>query len=249
MLISLCYLALRHVLRLVVLRCRSHDFKELEILVLQHELGILRRQTTRPALTTTDRLFLAAAIRLLPRRTLALVHHHADRVAPMASALGHQRMDAVRSCRPAADQSRSSGNSLAARERKPVLGISTHRWGAQRTRRRGVGDVRAHMASGRWPRTGRHAPGLDLARVHPSASAQLACRRFLYRRDALAATALRALLHRAGQSSCAFRRVHTQSKRALGDSAGPTADVDLGGAPGASPLLDSRSGSEILGEF
>ena len=31
MLISLCYLVLRHVLRLVVLRCRSHDFKELEI--------------------------------------------------------------------------------------------------------------------------------------------------------------------------------------------------------------------------
>ena len=67
MLISLCYLVLRHVLRLVVLRCRSHDFKELEIVVLQHELGILRRQTTRPAMTTVDRLFLAAASRLLPR--------------------------------------------------------------------------------------------------------------------------------------------------------------------------------------
>jgi len=66
-LVSLCYLVLRHVLRLVVLRCRSHDFKELEIVVLQHELGILRRQTTRPALTTVDRLFLAAASRLLPR--------------------------------------------------------------------------------------------------------------------------------------------------------------------------------------
>jgi putative transposase len=67
MLISLCYLVLRHVLRLAVLGCRSHDFKELEIVVLQHELGILRRQTTRPAMTTVDRLFLAAASRLLPR--------------------------------------------------------------------------------------------------------------------------------------------------------------------------------------
>jgi putative transposase len=66
-LISLCYLVLRHVLRLAVLGCRSHDFKELEIVVLQHELGILRRQTTRPAMTTVDRLFLAAASRLLPR--------------------------------------------------------------------------------------------------------------------------------------------------------------------------------------
>jgi hypothetical protein len=64
---SLCYLVLRHVLRLAVLGCRSHDLKELEIVVLQHELGILRRQTTRPAMTTVDRLFLAAASRLLPR--------------------------------------------------------------------------------------------------------------------------------------------------------------------------------------
>ena len=37
-LLSLCYLVLRHVLPLVVLGCRSRDFKELEI-VLQHELG------------------------------------------------------------------------------------------------------------------------------------------------------------------------------------------------------------------
>ena len=63
MLISLCYLVLRHVLRLAVLGCRSHDFKALEIVVLQHELGILRRQTTRPAMTTVDRLFLTAASR------------------------------------------------------------------------------------------------------------------------------------------------------------------------------------------
>jgi hypothetical protein len=33
--------------------------------VLQHELGIFRRQMTRPSMTTVDRLFLAAASRLL----------------------------------------------------------------------------------------------------------------------------------------------------------------------------------------
>ena len=41
--------------------------KELEIVVLRHELAILRRRTRRPAVTWTDRLFLAAASRLLPR--------------------------------------------------------------------------------------------------------------------------------------------------------------------------------------
>jgi putative transposase len=66
-LLSVCYLVLRGVLRLTVLRCRSNDFKELEIVVLRHELAILRHQTTRPTITTVDRLLLAAASRLLPR--------------------------------------------------------------------------------------------------------------------------------------------------------------------------------------
>jgi len=64
---SFCYLVLRCVLQLVSLRSRSEDFKELEIVVLRHELSVLRRQTRRPQLTTTDRVFLAAASRLLPR--------------------------------------------------------------------------------------------------------------------------------------------------------------------------------------
>ena len=40
--LSLCYLAVRWLLQLAALRCRSHDFKELEIVVLRHELAILR---------------------------------------------------------------------------------------------------------------------------------------------------------------------------------------------------------------
>ena len=67
MFLSLCYLVRRRVLGLAALCGRSNDFKELEIVVLRHELGILRRRTHRPAVTWTDRLFLAAASRLLPR--------------------------------------------------------------------------------------------------------------------------------------------------------------------------------------
>ncbi|HEY8770887.1 MAG TPA: hypothetical protein VIM03_10115, partial [Thermoleophilaceae bacterium] len=48
--------------------CRSEQFKELEIVVLRHELAILRRQVARPALRSADRAFLAAASRLVPRR-------------------------------------------------------------------------------------------------------------------------------------------------------------------------------------
>jgi putative transposase len=67
LLLSLCYLVCGRVLQLALLRYRSDDRKELEIIVLRHELAILRRRTRRPAMTTVDRLYLAAASRLLPR--------------------------------------------------------------------------------------------------------------------------------------------------------------------------------------
>jgi hypothetical protein len=49
-LVSLIYGALRSVFELALLRCRSQEFKELEIVVLRHELAILRRQHGRPGL-------------------------------------------------------------------------------------------------------------------------------------------------------------------------------------------------------
>jgi len=64
---SLLYVALRRLLQLVALCCRSREFKELEVVVLRHELAILRRQVSRPSLRPADRAFLAAASRLLPR--------------------------------------------------------------------------------------------------------------------------------------------------------------------------------------
>ena len=64
---SLCYVVLRRVLQLAALRLRSDDFKKLEIVVLRHELAVLRRQAGRPQLRPADRVFLAAASRLLPR--------------------------------------------------------------------------------------------------------------------------------------------------------------------------------------
>ena len=64
---SFSYLVCRCLLQLVLLRRRSEAFKELEIVVLRHELSVLRRQARRPQLTMADRVFLAAASRLLPR--------------------------------------------------------------------------------------------------------------------------------------------------------------------------------------
>jgi hypothetical protein len=48
MIASVIYWALRRLVELLVLRCRSDDGKEVEILVLRHELMVLRRQVARP---------------------------------------------------------------------------------------------------------------------------------------------------------------------------------------------------------
>jgi putative transposase len=54
---------------LVLLLARGDRSKELELLVLRHELSILRRQARRPQLTESDRLLLAALSRVIPRRS------------------------------------------------------------------------------------------------------------------------------------------------------------------------------------
>jgi putative transposase len=53
--------------RFIALLARGDAAKDLEILVLRHQLTVLRRQTPRPKLQPADRALLAAVSRVLPR--------------------------------------------------------------------------------------------------------------------------------------------------------------------------------------
>src|SRR6188472_2152353 len=58
----------------IVLCTRSDTTKDIEILVLRHQLAVLQRRTPRPQTTWTDRALIAALTRLLPvRRRLGLL--------------------------------------------------------------------------------------------------------------------------------------------------------------------------------
>src|SRR6266487_4606474 len=54
-------------IQLLVLRGRGDVVKDLEILVLRHQLAVLGRQVPRPKLEPADRALLAAISRRLPR--------------------------------------------------------------------------------------------------------------------------------------------------------------------------------------
>jgi uncharacterized alpha-E superfamily protein len=59
---SLAYLVVRRLLELMMLCCRSPRSKELEILVLRHELSILRRHPQRPVGATNSAAYRFRAI-------------------------------------------------------------------------------------------------------------------------------------------------------------------------------------------
>jgi putative transposase len=64
---KLAYLSLCRSIQLLALLARGDAAKDLEILVLRHQLTVLRRQTPRPKLELADRALLAAISRVLPR--------------------------------------------------------------------------------------------------------------------------------------------------------------------------------------
>jgi putative transposase len=84
---SFAYLAFRALLGALVRTRRGLDVKDIELLVLRHELEVLRRQVARPKLRAADRGLLAAAACHLPRRS-----HGARLVTPRTLLRWHRAL-------------------------------------------------------------------------------------------------------------------------------------------------------------
>jgi putative transposase len=87
MIVSFGYLILRQLLHLVILALRGDRANEVEILVLRHQVAVLRRHVHRLDLEPAGRAVLAALSRLLPRARWA-----AFAVTPATLLRWHRRL-------------------------------------------------------------------------------------------------------------------------------------------------------------
>jgi hypothetical protein len=93
MALCLIYLVFSKLLSWILLRSRSDATKEIEILVLRHQLAVLRRRTPRPRLSWPDRAVLAALTRLLPTPSAVRFARHALDDLALASATRRPPLD------------------------------------------------------------------------------------------------------------------------------------------------------------
>ena len=221
MLSKVAYLTLCRSIRLLALLARGDDAKNLEILVLRHQLAVLRRQVARPRLEPADRALLAAVSRVLPRADWSCFL-----VKPETLLRWHRRLVAGvwtyphRIGRPPLDQEVQQLIVRLARENP--------RWGYQRIqgelRRLGTqvsaSAIRATLRRHDLDPAPRRTGTSWRAFLRQQAAGIVACD-LLYRRHHLAAAAVCAGLHRAGHPPGAPGRGDRQPGRRLGRPAGP----------------------------
>ncbi|MCQ4084082.1 IS3 family transposase [Streptomyces sp. RB6PN25] len=122
--VRLTYLLATRIIAWLALLCRSTAAKNAEILVLRHEVALLRRQVAAPKPTWPDRALIAALARLLPR---GLRHHR--RVTPHTLVARHQHLINKKWTQPPPPGPPPISDEL--RDLITRLGTENPRWGAR----------------------------------------------------------------------------------------------------------------------
>jgi hypothetical protein len=219
--LRLLYLIFQQVLGLVLLMGRTSSTKDVELLVLRHEVAVLRRTNPRPRLGWGDRVVFAALIRRLPRAL-----HRRRLVTPDTILRWHRRLVRKRWTYPTDPDAHQSTT-------------SSRRWSYKWRRRTRTGDTRGSRAScstrpphrrlddspdpqaAPEPTGTRPAQRHQLAALPAHTGHQHAGRRLLPRR-------LR------GDAAAAIRPVHTRGRRPFP-------------APAHEPARDRRAGRDPSG--
>jgi hypothetical protein len=204
MLFSLVYFLVR---RLLGAGGRPQDKKDIELLVLRHQVKVLQRQVSRPRLSRLDRVLLAAASRAMTRGSW-FIRGEAGDPTPLASGPRQEEVDISEdgSPRPAADRARRPGPRRPTRPGEPALGVPADPRGAPQARDQDLRDDGPDD-----PPAPRHEPCAtprrpDVDRVPAVTRGGDPRDRLLHRRDDRPRDALRPVLHRALHAARSPRR-------------------------------------------
>src|SRR5450830_2040170 len=223
---SLLYLVARALARLLVgggQQGQDGGGKDLEILVLRHQLRVLQRTAGRPKLHVIDRILLAAASRVLPRNRWVAFFVTPATLLRWHRELVRRKWTYHRSGRPGRPPIDPEVRALILQ-----LARENPRWGCIRIdgELRKLGLRVAATTIRTLLRTARLGPaprrtGPSWTSVPPGSSARDHRLRLLYRRDGLAAHPLRPRVHRARKPADPPQSRNGAPELSVGHPAGP----------------------------
>ena len=151
MLSKLAYLTLCRSIQLLVLLARTDAVKDLEILVLRHQLTVLRRQVARPRLQPADRALLACVSRVLPQLPLVVLLCAARDAPALAPTARRRRLDLSQpQTWPTAARPRDPTAHHPPGQGEPALGLPAHPRRAAAPRHAGLGNRDPRHAAPPW---------------------------------------------------------------------------------------------------
>jgi putative transposase len=151
---------------------RSEFTKDVELLVLRHQLAVLRRQQPRPRLRPADRAFLAALSRILPRRRRQGLIVTPQTLLTLAQATRAPPMDAATATSGTPPVERRVRELVLRLARETRAGLPADRRRAAQARRACLAEHRPTAPASRGTRAGTATHRTELAGVPAPTSSE-----------------------------------------------------------------------------